>query len=156
MNLSFLAPLYFFLLFKLLLLSLLLLLLFCFLGLHLWHMAVPRLGVELELWPLAYTTATATSDLSSICDLHHSSQQCWILNPLSEARDWTCNFMVASRIRFHCTMTGTPVVDFFKTFYWSSVDLKCCICFRCRTQRISHTYKYIHPFFPHRLLQSIE
>ena len=30
---------------------------FCFLGLHLWHMEVPRLGIELELQLLAYTTA---------------------------------------------------------------------------------------------------
>ena len=29
-------------------------------------------------------------DPSCICDLHHSSWQCQILNPLSEARDWTC------------------------------------------------------------------
>ena len=39
--------------------------------------------------------------------LHHSSQQRWILNPLSEARDQIRNLMVPSRIRFHCTMTGT-------------------------------------------------
>ena len=40
-------------------------LLFCFvfLGPHLWHMEVPRLGVELELQLPAYTTATATPDL---------------------------------------------------------------------------------------------
>ena len=31
-------------------------------GLHLWHMEVPRLGAESELWLLAYTTATATLD----------------------------------------------------------------------------------------------
>ena len=37
----------------------------------------------------AYTTATATPDLSHICDLHHSSQQRQILNPLKEARDRT-------------------------------------------------------------------
>ena len=43
------------------------------------HMEVPRLGVELELQLLAYTTATATQDPSHTCDLHHSSQQCWIL-----------------------------------------------------------------------------
>ena len=48
-----------------------------FLGLHLWHMEVPRLGVKLELQPLAYTTgpATAMQDPSLICDLHHSSWQ---------------------------------------------------------------------------------
>ena len=46
---------------------------FCFLGLNLWHMEVPRLGVKLDQQLLTY--AIATSDLS------------WILNPLSEARD---------------------------------------------------------------------
>ena len=35
---------------------------FKFLGPQVWHMAVPRLGVELELQPPAYTTATATLD----------------------------------------------------------------------------------------------
>ena len=66
-------------------------------GLPLWHMEVPRLGVESEL--LAYTTATATWDPRYVCDLHHSSQQSWILNPLSKARDRTCNLMVPSQIR---------------------------------------------------------
>ena len=47
-------------------------------------MEVPRLGVKSELWLLAYTTATATPDMSCVCDLYHRSQ---ILNPLSEARD---------------------------------------------------------------------
>ena len=65
------------------------------LGLHLRHMEVPRLGVELELQLPATATATATAtwDLSLICDLHHSSWQYWILNPLSEARDQTCIFI---------------------------------------------------------------
>ena len=48
---------------------------FFFLGLHPLHMEVPRLGVELVLQLLAYTTATATADLSCVCDLHHNSQQ---------------------------------------------------------------------------------
>ena len=61
--------------------------LFCFLGLHLWHMEVPRPGVKSELQLPAYATATAMWDLSHACDLHHSSQECQILNPLSEARD---------------------------------------------------------------------
>ena len=59
-------------------------------------MEVPKLGVELELQLLAYTTAAATRDLSCICDLHHSSWQCWILNPLSKARDRTCILMDTS------------------------------------------------------------
>ena len=46
---------------------------FNFLGPHLWYMEVPRLGAELELQLLAYTTATAAPDLSYICNLHHSS-----------------------------------------------------------------------------------
>ena len=37
--------------------------LFFFLGLHPWHMEVPRLGVKSELQLPAYTTATATQDL---------------------------------------------------------------------------------------------
>ena len=62
---------------------------FSFLGLHLRHVEVPSLGVELELERqlLAYATATAMQDPSCIFGLHHSSQQCLILNPLSEARD---------------------------------------------------------------------
>ena len=55
--------------------------LFCFLWLYLWHMEVPRLGVELELQLLAYATATA------MLALHHSSQQHQILIPLRKARD---------------------------------------------------------------------
>ena len=41
-----------------------------FLGLHQWHMEVPRLRVESELQLPAYTTATAMWDLSCILDLH--------------------------------------------------------------------------------------
>ena len=39
-----------------------------------------------ELQLPAYATATAMRDPSCICNLHHSSGQCQILNPLSEAR----------------------------------------------------------------------
>ena len=46
---------------------------FAFLGLHLQCMKVPMLGVELELYLPAYTTATAVWDPSHICNLHHSS-----------------------------------------------------------------------------------
>ena len=71
---------------------------FCLLGPHPWHMEVPRLGVQSELLLPAYTMATAIPDLSRGCHLHHSSRQCQILNPLSEARDRTHNIMVPSRI----------------------------------------------------------
>ena len=61
--------------------------LFFFLGLHLWHMEITWLEVESELQLPATATATAMQDPSRVCDLHHSSQQQWILNPLSENRD---------------------------------------------------------------------
>ena len=52
-----------------------------------WHMEVGRLGGGSELQLPATDTATALEDLSHVCDLSYSSQQCQILNPLSEARD---------------------------------------------------------------------
>ena len=67
-----------------------------------------QVGVESEIQLPAYTTATAMGDLSHICDLHHSSWQRQILNPLSKARDWTCILMDASEIHFHWAMTGAP------------------------------------------------
>ena len=72
-------------------------------------MEVPRLGVKLELQLLSYTTATDTWDLteSHICDLHHSLQQHWILNPLSGARNQTC-IMDSSQVHFHWATMGTP------------------------------------------------
>ena len=61
-------------------------------------MEILRLGVKLELELLPYTTATAMQDPSRAFDLHHSSRQRRILNPLNEARDRTHNLMVPSRI----------------------------------------------------------
>ena len=72
---------------------------FFLLGLHPRHMDAPGLGVQAELQLPAYTTATAMQDPSRLCDLHHSSQQRRILNPLSKGRDRTSNLMVPSRIR---------------------------------------------------------
>ena len=79
---------------------------FFFLCLHLQHMEVPRLGVELELQTPAYTAATATPDPSHISNLYYSSQQCWILNPPSRARDWTCIFMDTSWVYHHWVTMG--------------------------------------------------
>ena len=72
---------------------------FVFLGLHQQHTEVLRLGVKSELQQQAYTTATATRDLSGVCNLHHSSWQHRILNPLIEAREQTQVIMDASRVR---------------------------------------------------------
>ena len=81
---------------------------YCFLGLHPWYMEVPGLGVELELQLPAYTTATATGELSHVCNLHHSSRQHLILNSLSEAKDQTHILMDTSQIPFHCATMETP------------------------------------------------
>ena len=81
---------------------------FFFLGLHPWHMEVPRLGVKLELHLLASTTATAMQDPSCIFDLHYSSWQYQILNPLSEARTEPATSWFLVEFFFHCATTGTP------------------------------------------------
>ena len=65
----------------------------CSLEPHLWHMRVPRLGAESELQWLACSRATATQELSCVCELCHSSLQRHIVSPLSKAGDWTCNLM---------------------------------------------------------------
>ena len=85
---------------------------FSFLGLHLKHMVL-GLGVESEAQLLPYTTATATKDPSHICDLHHSSWQCQILNPLSEARDRTCILMGTNRIHNLLSHNGNSLNLFF-------------------------------------------
>ena len=69
-------------------------------------MEAPRLGVESELQLPAYTTATATSDPSRICDPYHSSWQCQILNPLSEVKDQTCKLMNTSLVLNLLTYNG--------------------------------------------------
>ena len=74
---------------------------YCFLGPNLWHMEVPRLGVKSELQLPAYTMAIATKDPSHICDLHHRSPQCQILNPLSEARDQNRILMDTRWVCYH-------------------------------------------------------
>ena len=81
------------------------------------HVEVPRLGVELELQLLVYTTATAAWDPSRICDLCYSSWQCQILNPLSTAWDWTCVLMYHSQVHYHWATIGTPIIIFFNVEY---------------------------------------
>ena len=53
-------------------------------------------------------TAIAMPELSHICDLHCSSQQCRIPDPLSETRGQTCILMDTSYVRFCWTAMGTP------------------------------------------------
>ena len=96
-------------------------------------MEVPRLGFELELLLPAYARATAIPDLSRICDLHHSSWQRRILNPLRKARVRTRNLRISSRIRLCCTMTELLILFSFVVYndfvdLFSFVDYKFLVC----------------------------
>ena len=81
---------------------------FCLLGLHPWHMEVPRLGIRSELQLPAYTRAMATPNPNHVCNLHHSSQHHRILNPPSKARDRTRILMDPRQMRFCCAAMGAP------------------------------------------------
>ena len=61
-------------------------------------MEVPRLREESKLQLPAEVTATATQNPNLVCDLHYSSWQCWILDPLIKAIDWTCDLVDSSRV----------------------------------------------------------
>ena len=106
-----------------------------FLGPHLQHMEAPRLGVESELQLQAYATHTATPDLSCICDLHHSSWQCWIFNPLSRARDQILVLMYTSQVHYHWATMGTHLLtsylEIFISIFKSNFPLKLFLCVKC-------------------------
>ena len=80
--------------------------LFYCLGPHLWQTEVPRLGVESEL-PV-YTTATATQDPTHVCDLHHSSWQCWILTQWARPGIKPTTSWMLVRFLTRWAMTGIP------------------------------------------------
>ena len=65
---------------------------------------------------VSLTPSHCNSGWSRICKPYHSSQQHWILNPLSEARDWTCILRDNSGICFHCTTTEAPKDIFRNTW----------------------------------------
>ena len=73
--------------------------------------------------PVAYGGSQARDLIgATAATLHHTSSEPHlqptphrILNPLSQARDRTCNLMVPSRIRFCCDKMGTPTFLVFLT-----------------------------------------
>ena len=75
-------------------------------------MEAPRLGITSELQLPACTIATAILDLSHICNLHHNSRQCQILNPLSKARGRSHILMNPCQVHYHWAMMETPLLDF--------------------------------------------
>ena len=85
-----------------------LIILFWFLGLHLWHMEVPRLGVKSELQLPAYTTATATPDLScvranTIAHVNAGSLTHWVRPGIEPAFSWIIVGFIT-----HWATRGTP------------------------------------------------
>ena len=57
-------------------------------------------------------------DQSHVCDLHHSSRQCQMFNPVSGARDRTCVFMDTSQVCFHWATRATPTFYFLWTAWY--------------------------------------
>ena len=115
-------------------------------------MEISRLGIEPEVQLLTYATATATLDPSQICDLHHSSRQHQILNPLSGAKDWTHILMDTSHIHFCWATMGTPhpilkclyrlgcgVCCFFLLMINVCLDLPTCSLISFRSLHFHHT-----------------
>ena len=78
-------------------------------------MEVPRLWVETELQPPAYTTASAMQiqSVSVTYTTGHGNARCPIHNPLKEARDVMLILMDSSPVHFHCTTMGTPSITLF-------------------------------------------
>ena len=62
---------------------------------------IPGVELELQLQLPVFTKATATRDPSWVCDLHHSSWQHRILNPLNGARNQTQIIMDTSWFPYH-------------------------------------------------------
>ena len=77
------------------------------------HMEVSRLGVESELWPPAYATATAMSDRGHICDLarvcgNSGSLTPWVRPGIEPEFSW-----ILVRFLTWWAATGTPENKYF-------------------------------------------
>ena len=114
---------------------------FWFLRPHPQHIEVPRRGVEsVELYSVDYATATVAPDPSHISNLHHSSLQTWILNSLSEARDWTCILMDPSHVHYRWAIMGllsSSFFFFFFFFFWFVLSHPCSLAWPTHS---SHGY----------------
>ena len=77
-------------------------------------------------------TATAMQDPSRLSVLAWSLHRRRILNPLSKARDWTCNLMDTSQAHFHCTTAWTPSstfksIAFLQRVNYMNVNVMTCV-----------------------------
>ena len=82
-----------------------------FIGLHLRHMEVPRVGAELELQLPAYTRATVTPDLSHICDTTAYSNTGSLTHWSRPGIKLLSSWMLVGFVN-RWAMTGTPIYLF--------------------------------------------
>ena len=72
---------------------------------------------------MAYATAEATPDPSRLCDLSCRFWQCWVLNPLNEARDQTRILMDTSQLVLNpMSHNRNSVASLLETSVFSSVQ----------------------------------
>ena len=84
----------------------------CFLGPHPWHMGVLRLGSNRSCNCQLIPQAQQCRVLATSANLHCSSEQHQILNPLSKARDWTHILMDTSWVHNPVSHNGIPSSSF--------------------------------------------
>ena len=88
-------------------------------------------------------------DPGQVCNLHPSSRQHRILNPLSEARDRTHNLMVPSRICFLRATMGIPSsFNFWKKSLEFIIIFKLNIYFRSTAHLRFTPWDYIEQIIP--------
>ena len=124
---------------------------FSFLGPHPRHTEVPRLGVKAQPQLPAYTTATAMQDSGHICDLHHSSRQREIPDPLSEARDRIYHLHGVRFISTKPRRELPPFLFYAKWIFSPSLSLTFFILqYPCHTKYLismkSNMYLFLHGF----------
>ena len=89
-------------------------------------MEVSRLEIKSERQLPAYATVTATLDPSRLGDLHHSSRQPRIVNPLSKARGRTCILMDTSGVCNPLSHNGnSPPPTFFSVKNFEKMTYHC-------------------------------
>ena len=97
-------------------------------GLHLWHLEIPRLGLNQSSSCLP-KPQPEQRDLSCICDPCSSSWQFGVLNPWIEATDWTHVLLDTSWVHYHWATRGTQdssLKKFFSIARLISVSQDCC------------------------------
>ena len=83
-----------------------------------------------------------------------SSQQCWIFNALSKARDPSCLFMDESQDRYHWAMMGTPRIC-FKNGCLYILNSKTDSIFNTLCKDCSLPMRYRNYYSPHLITMNI-